>query len=450
MNVKEKELRDQLDAKLKAARDIAAVAEKENRDFTDDERGKVKGYLDEATGLKGQLKPFAESAELKSLLGEFGPAKADTERVEGGVSTDTIHATMKASLGVEFVNAPEFKAWLKQIAPNGVIPNSVKGIQSPPLHFGGLKDLDRNRARVKALVTGVSDTSAGALVEALMLGLQDAGTYARPLVIRDVVTTGSTTSDSVEFVRVTTTTNAAAIVAEATTADLPTQDGTTGPLIEAAGGGYKPESAIALEKVTTPVKTVTHWIPATKRAISDAGQVRTLIDEFLNYGLEEELEDQIVNGDGTGENFDGIVSTTGVQTHAKGADSVIVAARRARRKVRTVGRAIPNAYLFHPENWEELDLTVDNEQRYYFGGPMVMGTPRLWGLPVIESEAVPEGTAYVGNFRTCVLWDREQASVSVSDSHADFFVRNLIAILAELRAAFGIFRPSAIVKITGI
>jgi HK97 family phage major capsid protein len=444
MQVKEKELRDQLEGKLKSARAIAAAAEKENRDFTDDERNKVKGYLDEATGLKGQLKPYTESAELKSLLGEFGPASADTETVEGGVSTDTIHATMKSTLGTEFVNAPEFKSWLKQIAPNGVIPNSVKGIQSPPLHFGGLKDIDRNRARVKALITGVSDTSAGALVQALMLGLQDAGTYARPLVIRDVVTTGTTTSDSVEFVRVTTTTNNAAIVPEATIAGAIPDPDTENT------AGLKPESAIALEKVTTPVKTIAHWIPATKRAISDAGQVRTLIDEFLNYGLEEELEDQMVNGDGNGENFDGIVSTSGVQTHAKGADSVIVAARKARRKVRTVGRAIPNAYLFHPENWEEVDLAVDNEQRYYFGGPMQMGTPRLWGLPVIESEAVPEGTAYVGNFKTCVLWDREQASVSVSDSHADFFVRNLVAILAELRAAFGIFRPSAIVKITGI
>jgi HK97 family phage major capsid protein len=427
----------QLEATLKAARDIADRAEKEDRDFTPEEQTQVRDLMEKAKSQK-------ETAGLKSLLGEFGPASADTEKVEGGVSTDTIQATMKSTLGTEFVNAPEFKSWLKQIAPNGVIPNSVKGIQSPPLHFGGLKDIDRNRARVKALITGTSDTSAGALVQAMMLGLQDAGTYARPLVIRDVVTTGQTTSDSVEFVRVTTTTNNAAIVPEATIASAIPDPDTENT------AGLKPESAIALEKVTTPVKTVAHWIPATKRAISDAGQVRTLIDEFLNYGLEEELEDQMVNGDGTGENFDGIVSTTGVQTHAKGADSVIVAARKARRKVRTVGRSIPNAYLFHPENWEEVDLAVDNEQRYYFGGPMQMGTPRLWGLPVIESEAVPEGTAYVGNFKTCVLWDREQASVSVSDSHADFFVRNLVAILAELRAAFGIFRPSAIVKITGI
>jgi HK97 family phage major capsid protein len=46
-----------------------------------------------------------------------------------------------------------------------------------------------------------------------------------------------------------------------------------------------------------------------------------------------------------------------------------------------------------------------------------------------------------------VLWDREQAAVQVSDSHADFFVRNLVAILAEMRAAFGVIRPKAFVVI---
>jgi len=52
----------------------------------------------------------------------------------------------------------------------------------------------------------------------------------------------------------------------------------------------------------------------------------------------------------------------------------------------------------------------------------------------------------VGNFKTLILWDREQAGVQMTDSHNDFFVRNLVAILAEARAAFGCLRPSAIVE----
>jgi HK97 family phage major capsid protein len=426
MNVKEKELRGQLETTLRGARDIAAIAEKEDRDFSSEEREKVKGALEEAKKLKDQLRPYEEKAEVNAALADFGPATGQVEPGGNGSASQPIVAKAQESLGKQFVEAPEFKAWLKHVAPTGVIPESMKGVQSPPLHFGGLK----------ALITGVSDTSAGALVQNDFRGLLDQGAFMRPLTIRDIVTTVPTTSDTIEYVRQGTPTNAAAPTAEATA--------TTGT------SGTKPESTIPLAKVTDTVKTIPHWIPATKRALSDAPQIRGLIDEFLRYGLEEELEDQIISGDGTGENFTGLVIVSGVQTHAKGTDSNVVAARKARTKVQTVGRARPNAYVMNPTDWEIIDLTTDNEQRYYFGGPMALGTPRLWGLPVVESEAVPAGTAYVGDFRKLVLYDREQATISVSDSHADFFIRNMVAILAELRAGFGVLRPSAIVKITGI
>lgn len=331
------------------------------------------------------------------------------------------------SIGERFVELPAYKDWLKMVAPTGSIPDSAKGLHSPPLSFGGLRELEMQAA----LISGESSTSAGAFVTpAYYPGLTDLG--RRPLTIRQVITNLQTGSDTVEFVRITTETNAAAAIAEATAA--------------AGGSGVKPESTLAFERVSTPVKTIAHWIPATKRALSDAAQLRGLIDAFLRYGLEEELEDQIANGDGVGENFTGILNTSGTQAQAWDTN-VLTTTRKARRKVRTVGRRVPNAFIMHPEDWEIIDLLQDNEARYIFGGPMVMGTPRLWGLPVIESEAVPLGTALVGDLSVCVLWDREEASITVSDSHSDFFIRNLVAILAELRAAFGILKPNAIVEI---
>jgi HK97 family phage major capsid protein len=252
------------------------------------------------------------------------------------------------------------------------------------------------------------------------------GAYARPLNVLDVITRGRTTSDTVEFARITDVTNAAAPVAEATV----------------VSEGEKPESAMTFAKVTETVKTIAHWLPATKRALSDAGQLATLIDSFLLYGLAEELEDQIIAGDGTGENFEGILENSGVQAQAWDTD-ILTTTRKAKTLVRTVGRSAANAYLFHPNDAETLDLLKDDDGRFYFGGPQADGAQPLWRLPVVESEAVTEGTAIVGDFRRAVLWDREAASIAVSDSHADFFIRNIIAVLAELRAAFGITRPAA-------
>ena len=105
--------------------------------------------------------------------------------------------------------------------------------------------------------------------------------------MRDLVTVGSTTSDTVEYVRVTGKTNSAAPVAEASSAAAPTAPAGAGALVLDPNGGYKPESGMALEVVSTTVKTIAHWIPITKRAASDASQIRTLVDNFLAYGLNE-------------------------------------------------------------------------------------------------------------------------------------------------------------------
>jgi HK97 family phage major capsid protein len=326
-------------------------------------------------------------------------------------------AQARKSLGEQFVSDPAFAKWLKDVAPNGRVPDRAK-LQSPAF-------------QAKTLLTGASSTSGGALVVNERLSIIDGGTFRRPLTVLDLISKGTTGSDTVEYVREGTHTNNAAPVAEATA----TGDGT----------GAKPESAMALSIITEVVKTIAHWIPATRRALADAGQLRSLIDSFLMYGLEEELEDQILNGSGVGENFTGIYNTTGTTTQAWDTN-ILTTTRKARTKVQTTGRGMPSGYLLHPTDWETIDLLQDNEARYYFGGPSAIGNPRLWGLPVVESEANAVGFGIVADWRLAMLWNREQSQILVSDSHSDFFVRNLIAILAEMRAAFGVIRPASFVE----
>jgi HK97 family phage major capsid protein len=418
------EVRERMAALMKQQVEVAE--QYPDYDLPEEKLAEVTQRNNELNDLKDQYKKLQET---ESMLGAAKAGHEEMTKPAGRMVHPTNESELgerkggrilpiRRSLGDQVLNHDEWKAWATYTAPNGHFSDR-KQIQSPAIPID-----------MKALVTGASDTSGGAFIfNDVQPGLVELG--RRPLSIRSVITNGTTNSDTVEFVRVTSETNNAATVAEATA--------TSG------GVGIKPESALALEKVTTAVKTIAHWIPATTRALADAGQMRTLIDNFLIYGLEEELEDQIVNGDGTGENLTGISNTTGVQAQAWDTD-LLTTTRKARTKVRVVGRAVPTAYLLHPNDWERLDLLQDNEARYYFGGPMVMGSPRLWSLPVVESEAVTEGVGYVGDFRTAVLWDREQANIQVSNSHSDFFIRNMVAILAEMRAAFGVLRPTAIVE----
>ena len=99
----------------------------------------------------------------------------------------------------------------------------------------------------------------------------------------------------------------------------------------------------------------------------------------------------------------------------------------------------------HPNDAEAVDLLKDDQGRYYYGGPTQGGVTMLWRVPVIESEAVTEGSPILADWRKAIMWDREQSTIQISDSHSDFFIRNMIAVLAEMRAAFGIIRPHAFV-----
>lgn len=413
---------------LEAAKTICETAEKESRDFTPEERTAVQKSFDDASAVAKQIQQIGSDEDLKKSIGDLFPK---------GFSEDaTEQPGAKGTVGQKFTENEAIKAWLKSMDPSGQGIAKNSRVHSPAVQFGGVKDI----------ISGGVDTSAGALVQNQFLGLVDPlGTFQRELTIRDLITTGQTGSDTVEYSRVTGFTNGADTVAEAKGVE---------PYSAGSGQvqGKKPQSNLILEKVSTTVSAIAHWLPVTKRALSDAGQVRTLIDNFLRYGLEEELEDQIVSGGGSGEDFEGILTVEGTQDQAWDTN-LLVTTRKAKTKVKLGGRARATAYVLNPADNERIDLLRDasggdeDTGQFLFGSPTGTSAQTLWGLPRIESEAVPEGTGIVGDFKQAVLWDREQASIMVSDSHEDFFIRNLVAILAEMRAAFGVIRPAAFVLI---
>lgn len=435
---------EEMKVHLKAARDISEAVDKAGREFTEEESAQLRDLIGKATDAKNRAEKAKGDAAVKAAIADLGDGiglneKSGEKRTPAGL---IVPGTRK-SIGQHYVASAEYKALLASV-PGGQFTKQHR-VQTNPT---GFQQLLPQKGGQKALVTGASDTSAGAFVRGDDLGIQvGLEPFQRPLTLRDLVTSGTTQSDSIEYVRVTSITNNAAPVAEATSSGPQTVSGAA--LVNAAGGGYKPESGLAVARITTPVRTIAHWIPVTKRALSDAAQMMTLIDNFLQYGLEEELEDQMIAGDGNGENFEGLGTVSGVQAQAWDTN-LLTTLRKAKTKVRTTGRSIPNGYVMNPADVESLDLLTDNENRYYFGGPGgsgLPGTAPLWNLPVIESEAVPAGTAYVGDWSKAILWDRQQSTITTTDSHADFFVRNLVAILAEMRAAFGVIQPTAFVEI---
>lgn len=298
----------------------------------------------------------------------------------------------------------------------------------------------RSRMEEKALVYAGSDSVGGAFVQNDRFpGILDL--LFRELTVLDLIDRAQTGSDTIEYVREDTFTNNAAPVAEATA--------TTGT------SGTKPESALAYSVQTSPVRTIAHWIPVTNRMLDDAPAIRSIINGRLLLGLDLELEDQILAGDGTGENLQGIIGVSGINIQGLGSDNVLDAFFKARTQVRVNGLARPNAIVVHPNDWEAIRLTRENAATatlgaYLMGPPSQVGATTLWGLPVVESLGITENTGLVGDFAMgATLFDREEAAIRTGTIN-DQFVRNMQTILAEMRAGFVIWRPTAFAKVTGI
>jgi HK97 family phage major capsid protein len=292
----------------------------------------------------------------------------------------------------------------------------------------------------KTLLFASTATSGGSLVaNDVRPGILEV--LQREINLLDLIPRLQTSSDTVEYVQQSSFTNNAAAVAEATGNARTGTDGT------------KPESAMAFQTVTAAVRTIAHWLPVTNRMLQDASQIRGFINSQLLLGLALAVEGLVLTGDGTGENFTGILNA-GINTMAKGSYNEVDALFHARTVARTASKLAPTAIVLNPVDYEQVRLLRENSAsatlgQYLMGPPNTLGIPTVWGLPVIESEAMTADTALVGNFTQGVsLFDREQSAVRVGTINEQF-IRNIQTILAEQRAAFVCWRPTAFTRVTG-
>ena len=294
-----------------------------------------------------------------------------------------------------------------------------------------LRSLSNTEVKELKDVSSASN-SAGALIDEMRLPEIFRDPADRMQHIRDLLGVGSTSSNAIEYpVDVSGFTNAAG-----------PQDGEL---------TAKPKSDLAVELKTEPVRTVAHYMIASRQVIDDAPMLRSYIDGRLLEGLLLEEDEQILNGDGTGGTLSGILNNSNIQDigatgSIDGDDTKLDHVRRAIAKGRTANYAM-NGILVHPEDWATMELEKGTDDHYIWVTVPQGGEPRLWRVPVIESNAMNSGEFLVGNWNLAAqLWDRQQSNIRVSESHEDLFVKNGVVILAEERLALTVYRPQAFVK----
>lgn len=259
---------------------------------------------------------------------------------------------------------------------------------------------------------------------------------SRRLFVRSVIPTLTTDSDKVDYLRQTVRPDSAAPV---------------------AAGAQKPTSVATLQRVTERVRTIATLSEALDRSLLlDVGQLTEFLELEFRLAVLREEEEQILTGDGTGENFTGILNTVGIGTQPLGADSRSDAVYKAITLVR-LQFLEPDAVVVHPSDWQDLRLekTADGE---YLAAPVIEADPdRLWGVPVVTSAAMPAGTSLVGAFaESATIYDREQTRITWAETgiadvaDSDLFGRNQLRLRAESRLALVVSRPAGFVEVTGV
>lgn len=310
---------------------------------------------------------------------------------------------------------------LGQLFTESVAFKNKVGVVGPEAH------LDFDVANLKTDFT----TSAGWAPEDLRTGrvVLDA---QRPVQIMaaDIIPPTTTSQSNVVFMEETTFTSAAAETAE--------------------GGSYG-EAALALTEQSSPVRKIATFIPVTDEQLEDVQQVRGYLDNRLPFMIRQRLDAQILTGDGIAPNLTGFLNTTGTQTQAKGTDPVPDAIYKGMTLVRVTGQAMPDAVIFHPNDWQDVRLLRTSDGLYIWGNPSEAGPERIWGLRVVQAQAITENTALVGDFQNfSELATRRGMDVQVSNSHASFFIQGKQAIRADIRVALVVYRPAAFCEVTGI
>lgn len=252
----------------------------------------------------------------------------------------------------------------------------------------------------------------------------------KQLTIDDLIPETRTTQNSIKYMEETTATNGATAVAE---------------------GGTKPESALAFTEKTSPVRKIATVLPVTDEMFEDEPAMRGYVETRLRFFMELTREAQLLSGSGVAPNLTGILITAGIQTQAKGADPGPDAVYKAMTKIRVTGLLQADGTVWHPNDWQEIRLLRTADGIYIWGSPSEAGPERIWGLNVVQSVSLTEGTVLVGAFRASAMkFRRSEVSFAVSDQHADFFVINQLMLRVEERLALVVFRPLGFCTVTGM
>ena len=371
------------------------------------------------------VKTFAETAqtELKNLgtITQETKDKADKALTDMNTLSERLTAVEQKMVR----GGPGDPAELKSLGDLVIENEAVKDLMSKK------NGQARMSIELKDITSGNPTVGAGrspstSLVQADRVGMVTPP--MRQMVVRNLITPGTTSSSAIEYAVETDDPNvtAAAVVSE---------------------GQLKPQSNITFDLKSVPVRTIAHFMKASRQIMDDAPQLRSIIDGRLTYGLQFVEEGELLYGDGTGQHLLGIIPQAAAYAPAfaptlpTAIDQLRLASLQA-----TLALYPASGYVLHPTDWGKIELTKDTQGRYIVGDPTGVLGKRLWNLPVVDTQAMQVGHFLTGAFQLgAQIFDRMSIEILISTENDKDFVMNMITIRGEERLALAVYRPAAFI-----
>ena len=349
-------------------------------------------------------KAFAEKAQ------ELGAKQADLARelLEIRQKSEAVPAKAEAkSVGDSFVADKAYTDFVSGAATSArAVITLDKGDDSTPTKVG--------------ITNAPAVTSLAPSLYAGVFGTPNVPQKIEPLIPHIAVTT-----DSVDYVTVADTIGAAGV----------------------AEAGKIPESTFTPTLAKANVVNVAHYTKITKQLADDAPALAAYINTKMLYGLQNKVENQIVNGNGTAPQLKGLLangSYTDASTQLTGAKNLFDLLLLLQGVAETAAYE-PEALVLNPMTWAQLAMEKDSQDRYLLGGPGLAANKSVWGIPVVTSSAVPAGKFIFGNFtQTVTIYDRQQVAVEMTGTNEDDFTHYLYTIRASRRLALAVEVPAGI------
>lgn len=407
-----KSLKEQREALLKSARAIVDAADATGTPMTDDQLAEVDSKMKAADDLETQIKAAAErSALLDRVRG------ASFEPDDSGEKGATAEKKSADNLGEHFIKSAG---------------NRLSGLTDAPGSVGAAEFKAANDPYLRP-VDGTSGTAAWGVE--FQRGIVNQ--KREKLVAADLMGVAQITLPTIKYL-----VEKANRIAE-------------GAPTSVAEGAAKPYVRFEdLEMVTESLSKIAALTKLSDEMLEDYGFVADWINNQLIYELSVVEEAQLLNGDGSGANLTGLLQREGLQTQNIGADAEFDGLFEAMQLVPRATGLNADALVLNPVDYIKLRLKKDANQQYLAGGPYmgqygnggVLINPPIWGLRVVDTPSIAEGSYVLGAFRQgATVLRKGGLRVDATNTNDKDFENNLVTLRAEERIGLMVPRPAAFV-----